>query len=88
MSIVNNFHNKIVSAQRNVHIIEIFSQGTTEKGAFQRDFFFMRGIIMHVLDLLFFKSSNGGGRLLLFTHKVLVGLSGQIGFAPKIALKC
>jgi len=40
---------------------------------------------MNVLDLLFFKSSHGVGRL--FTHKVLVVISGQLGFAPKIALK-
>ena len=41
---------------------------------------------MHVLDPLLFKSSHDVGRL--FTCKVLMVISGQIGFAPKIALKC
>jgi len=41
--------------------------------------------VMHVLDPLFFKSSQGVGRLI--TYKVLVVIYGQIGFAPKITLK-
>jgi len=41
---------------------------------------------MHVLEPFFFISSLGVGRL--FTYKVSVVISGQIGFALKIALKC
>jgi len=36
--------------------------------------------------MLFFKSSHGVGRL--FTRKILLVISGQIGFALKIAVKC
>jgi len=40
--------------------------------------------VMHVLDPFFVISGHGVGRL--FTYKVSVVISGQIGFALKIAL--
>jgi len=86
MCIVNHFRNKILSSQRNVHIIQILGRMPPKKD-------YVEGIVrlcvenvMHVLDPFFFRSSHGVGRL--FTYKVLVVISGQIGFALKIALKC
>ena len=42
--------------------------------------------VMHVLNPFFFRSIHGVGRLI--TYKVLVVISGQTGFAFKIALNC
>jgi len=85
MSIVNHFCNKIVSALRDVHIIQIFWKVPPKKD-------FLEGIsclcvenVMHVSDPFF---SDEVMVLEDSSHKVLVVISGQTGFALKIALKC
>jgi len=55
-------------------------------GFFRGDFLFVRRKCHVRVRSVFFISSHGVGRL--FTCKVLVVISGQIGVAVKIALKC
>jgi len=86
MSIVNHFRNKIVSAQRNVHVIQILCRVPPNRGYFRGDFLFVRRKRHACARSVFFTSSHGVGRL--FTYKVLVVISGQIGFALQTALKC
>jgi len=60
-----------------------FYAGNHQKGAFSEGIFcFCVENVMHVLDLLFFKSSHSVGRL--FTHKVLVVIPGQIVLHRKL----
>jgi len=61
-------------------------QGTTKKGLFRGDILFVRRKRHARVRYVYFWSSHGVGRL--FTYKVLVVISGQTGFALKIALKC
>jgi len=83
-SIVNHFHNNILSAQRSIHIIEVLCR-VPPKGVFLEGIIFVRNV-MRVLDPLFFISSHGVGRH--FMYKILVVISGKRGFTPKITLKC
>ena len=86
MFIVDSFCNTIVSAQWNMHIIQILCRVPPERVFLEGIFCLCVENVVHVLDPFFFKLSHGVGRL--FTYKVSVVTSGQIGFALKIALKC
>jgi len=82
MLIVNHFRNKILSAQRKVLIMQILGR------ALKKVFFLFVRRKRHARVTLVFLSikSHGVGRF--FTYKVSVVISGQIGFAVKIASKC
>jgi len=75
VSIVNHFGNKIVSAQRNVHIILILRRVPPKKGFLE--FFFCLWIenVMHEPDPFSYRSSHGVGRLI--SHHIL-GIAGHI----------
>jgi len=66
--------------------IHTYHRNTTIRGLLEGISCLHVGNVKHVLDPVFFISSHGVGRL--FTYKVLVVISGQIGFTLKIALKC
>jgi len=83
--IVNHFRNKIISAQRNVHI-QILCMVPPKKDFLESFFLFVRRKCQHVLDPFIFRSSHGVGKLI--TYKVLVVISGQTDFALKIVMKC
>jgi len=50
MSIVNHFRNKIVSAQRDVHIIQILCRVPPKKDCLEEIFCLCVENVMHVLD--------------------------------------
>jgi len=85
MSIVNHFRNKLVSGQRNIHNIQILCTVPPKMGFFRGDFCLSVDNVLRMVDRFFTILSHGVGRL--FTYKVSVVISGQTGFALKIALK-
>jgi len=68
MSIVDHFRNKILSAQRNVLIMQILGRMPPKKGLSEGIFCLCVENVMHVLDPYFFMNSHGVGRF--FTYKV------------------
>jgi len=88
VSIVDHFRNKIVSARRDVYIIQFYA-GYQQKRNFRGIFCLCVENVMLVLDpflFCFFRPSHGVGRLFIYT--ALVVISGQTGFALEIELKC
>jgi len=53
MSIANHFRNKIVSAQRNVHIIKILFRVPPKRENFRGDFLFVHRKRIHALEPFF-----------------------------------
>jgi len=68
MSVVNHFRNKIVSAQRNVHIIQLLCRVPAIKGFFRGDVLFVRKKRHARARSIFFRSSHGVRRL--FTYNI------------------
>jgi len=76
----------ICTAKRVVHIIQTLCRVPPKRGFFRGDFLFVLRKCHAPVRSVFFISNHGVRRL--FTYKVLVVISGQIGFTLKIALKC
>jgi len=60
MCMVNHFRNKILSSQRNVHIVQILGRIPPKKGLFRGDFLFVR------------RKRHARVRTVFFSNKVMV----------------
>jgi len=73
MCIVNHFRNKILSSQRNVHIIQIVGMIPPKKDFLEATFCLCVQNVMHMLDLFGFQIKSWCGKI----HHIY-GIDGHI----------